>query len=116
MLKNKSCDISKILAAVLLFGTTILGGCSSIMTRTELEEVGIVDDSSGTAQLASRNAGGASKGVVPQVWEEPMVDDVEVPPGLDPEGHYYIPAHRAIIEIRQGRWQYYNMTEEVRDR
>lgn len=46
-------------------------------------------------------------GVVDYVWEEPMVDAVDVPPGLDPEGHYYRPAHQAVIEIRQGRYQYY---------
>ena len=49
----------------------------------------------------------ANNGVVPYIWEEPMVDVVDVPPGLDPEGHYYRPAHQAVIEIRQGRWQYY---------
>lgn len=48
------------------------------------------------------------EGVVQYVWEEPMVDVVEVPPGLDPEGHYYRPAHREVVEIRQGRWQYYD--------
>lgn len=46
-------------------------------------------------------------GVVEYAWEEPMVDVVEVPPGLDPEGHYYRPAHQEVVEIRQGRWQYY---------
>lgn len=46
-------------------------------------------------------------GVVEYTWEEPMVDVVEVPPGLDPEGHYYRPAHEEVVEIRQGRWQYY---------
>ena len=46
-------------------------------------------------------------GVVEYVWEEPMVDVVDVPPGLDPEGHYYRPAHQEVTEIRQGRWQYY---------
>lgn len=46
-------------------------------------------------------------GVVEYVWEEPMVDVVEVPPGLDPEGHYYRPSHKAVIEIRQGRWKYH---------
>jgi hypothetical protein len=46
-------------------------------------------------------------GVVESTWEEPMVDVVEVPPGLDPEGHYYRPAHDEVVEIRQGRWQYY---------
>ncbi len=46
-------------------------------------------------------------GVVESAWEEPMVDMVEVPPGLDPEGIYYRPAHSEVVEIRQGRWQYY---------
>ncbi len=46
-------------------------------------------------------------GVVEYVWEEPMVDTVVVPPGLDPEGNYYRPAHRSIVEIRQGRWKHY---------
>jgi uncharacterized lipoprotein YmbA len=45
--------------------------------------------------------------VVESAWEEPMVDMVEVPPGLDPEGIYYRPAHSEVVEIRQGRWQYY---------
>ena len=49
----------------------------------------------------------AQRGVVESVWEEPMVDVVEVPPGLDSEGVYYRPAHREVVEIRQGRWQYY---------
>ncbi len=46
-------------------------------------------------------------GVVEYVWEEPMVDVIDVPPGLDPEGHYYRPGHEEVVEIRQGRWQYY---------
>lgn len=51
-------------------------------------------------------------GVVEYVWEEPMVDVIDVPPGLDPEGHYYRPAHQAVVEIRQGRWRYYRKPEE----
>lgn len=46
-------------------------------------------------------------GAVEYVWEEPMVDVVDVPPGLDPEGHYYRPGHQEVVEIRQGRWKYY---------
>ena len=46
-------------------------------------------------------------GVVQEVWEEPMVDVVDVPPGLDPDGVYYRPGHQEVVEIRQGRWQYY---------
>lgn len=49
----------------------------------------------------------APAGAVEFVWEEPMVDVVDVPPGLDPEGAYYRPAHQSIVEIRQGRWKYH---------
>ena len=51
-------------------------------------------------------------GVVQEVWEEPMVDVIDVPPGLDPEGTYYRPGHQEVVEIRQGRWQYYNKNKE----
>jgi hypothetical protein len=49
----------------------------------------------------------ARDGIAPHIWEEPMVDVIDVPPGTDPEGHYYRPAHQEVVEIRQGRWQYY---------
>lgn len=51
-------------------------------------------------------------GVVEYTWEEPMVDVIEVPPGLDPEGIYYRPAHEEVVEIRQGRWQYYKKPKQ----
>jgi hypothetical protein len=50
-------------------------------------------------------------GTVNYVWEEPMIDVVDVPPGLDPEGLYYRPAHQAVVEIRQGRWKHYHKNE-----
>ena len=49
----------------------------------------------------------ARDGIAPHIWEEPMVDVIDVPPGTDPEGHYYRPSHQEVVEIRQGRWQYY---------
>lgn len=49
----------------------------------------------------------ARDGIAPHIWEEPMVDVIDVPPGLDPEGHYYRPSHQEVVEIRQGKWQYY---------
>ena len=49
----------------------------------------------------------ARDGIAPHIWEEPMVDVIDVPPGTDPEGHYYRPAHQEVVEIRQGKWQYY---------
>ncbi len=45
------------------------------------------------------------EGTQPYLWQEPIVDVVKVPAGLDPEGNYYRPAHEAVVEIRQGRWQ-----------
>lgn len=46
-------------------------------------------------------------GAVDYIWEPPLADVVDIPPGLDPEGHYYRPAHQSIVEIRQGRWEYH---------
>jgi len=54
-------------------------------------------------------------GVVEYIWEEPMVDVIDVPPGLDPEGHYYRPGHQEVVEIRQGRWQYYKPAKKRRE-
>ncbi len=51
-------------------------------------------------------SGESAPGTVETIWEEPMVDVIEVPPGLDPEGMYYRPSHQAVVEIRQGRWRY----------
>ena len=51
-------------------------------------------------------------GVEEYVWEAPMVDVVDVPPGLDPEGHYYRPGHQEVVEIRQGRWRYYKPAQK----
>lgn len=61
-----------------------------------------------TIQYQVRNV----PGVVEYIWEEPMVDVVDVPPGLDPEGHYYRPGHQEVVEIRQGRWQYYRRPQQ----
>jgi len=81
---------------VSIFGASVavlLGGCSSTTrSRTDVEPYEAV-----AAQ---------EQGVQPGVWEPPIVDVIEVPPGLDPEGHYYRPSHEEIVEIRQGRWKY----------
>ena len=50
-----------------------------------------------------------TEGVEQSIWEEPMIDVIDVPPGLDPEGHYYRPGHQEVVEIRQGRWKYYGV-------
>jgi uncharacterized lipoprotein YmbA len=87
------------LLPILLIGTLMLSGCSShqaYKSQTAVDEVVIVEQ-------VQRKA----PGVVEYVWEEPMIDVVDVPPGLDPQGIYYRPAHQEVLEIRQGRWQYY---------
>ena len=61
-----------------------------------------------TVEYQVRNVPGAYE----SIWEEPMVDVVDVPPGLDPEGHYYRPGHQEVVEIRQGRWQYYRRPQQ----
>lgn len=97
-------------AALGILITSGLTSCSSVVTHTELQEVD-------AGELGLENADGstfsrqAATGVYPFVWEEPMIDVVDVPPGLDPEGHYYRPAHQMIMEIRQGRWQYYDRSK-----
>lgn len=51
-------------------------------------------------------------GVVNYIWEEPMVDVTDVPPGLDPEGQYWRPGHAQIVEIRQGKWKHYRFPDQ----
>lgn len=80
-------------------------GCTTVTTtqRAQVEPLPV------NAAIALQNPryGEQRPGVVDFIWEEPMVDVVEVPPGLDPEGIYYRPAHHAVVEVRQGRWRYY---------
>jgi hypothetical protein len=81
-----------------MVATLGLTGCAQrtvVATETEYREVAVERD---TRKIP---------GVVEYVWEEPMVDVIDVPPGLDPEGHYYRPAHQSVVEIRQGRWNNY---------
>ncbi len=92
---------AKIFAVMLVAGSVV--GCSSTRTRTEVKTE--------ETTLACVDCG-QTPGVVQYVWEEPMVDVIDVPPGLDPEGHYYRPAHKSIVEIRQGRWQFYKRPGE----
>lgn len=85
--------------AALLSGVIVCAGCSS---RSMTSSVELLPTQPEAAIVVVETA----PGVVKQTWEEPMVDVVKVPPGLDPEGHYYRPAHESIVEIRQGRWIY----------
>jgi hypothetical protein len=80
--------------------TILMVGCSS-STHTEVTKPAPVE-------YNVRNV----PGVVEYIWEEPMVDVVDVPAGLDPEGHYYRPGHQEVQEIRQGRWQYYRRPQK----
>lgn len=90
---------AKVLLPVAL-GALCLSGCSSQNEGTSREVV--VDQQTYVVP---------DPGAVEFVWEPPLVDVVEVPPGLDPEGHYYRPSHQEVVEIRQGRWKYYKNQE-----
>ena len=86
---------------VLLLSTLVLAGLSGCSTHTAGGAV--------TSNVAAcPGCPAVPPGTAQYVWEEPMVDVIEVPPGLDPDGIYYRPAHQEVVEIRQGRWKYYN--------
>lgn len=96
MFKENMNSLIKLSALPLLAVTLI--GCSSVARQASnsyTEEVKIREVVVETQQ----------PGTVEMVWEEPMVQIVDVPPGLDPEGYYYRPAHREVVEIRQGRYR-----------
>jgi hypothetical protein len=100
----KSTQIRKVVTLLGAVGALIsLTACSShtASSRTSLDEVVVMRDNPRMAP-----------GVVEYVWEEPMVDVIDVPPGLDPEGIYYLPAHQEVVEIRQGRYKYYRNDAE----
>lgn len=100
--KNNCVILSKISLSLTLVVSLI--ACSSAVTRTELQEISQIPDTT-TANMYDPSP---ESGVVPYVWSPPIVDVVDVPPGLDPEGHYYRPAHKEIVEIRPGRWEYFD--------
>ncbi len=80
-------------------GAALLGGCFPQASSHSVVS---------PASASCPNCPTQPPGVTQYVWEEPMVDAIDVPPGLDPDGIYYRPAHKEIVEIRQGRWRYYN--------
>jgi uncharacterized lipoprotein YmbA len=79
-------------STLLLFG---LSACSSSSTTTR------------SATVVQERYVPADPGAVEFVYEPPIVNVIDIPPGLDPEGIYYRPAHQTVVEIKQGRWQYY---------
>ena len=94
----------RILLTLGLSATALLTGCTTVYRNGNA--MGDVSAAFNDISI-DPNLSPARTGVVESVWEEPMVDVVEVPPGLDAEGVYYRPAHHEVVEIRQGRWQYY---------
>jgi hypothetical protein len=86
------------LAAFSSFSLLALSACS-----TQKEVVAREKETVYVVQTTEREVPGA----VEYVWEEPMVDVIDVPAGLDPEGYYYMPSHQEVVEIRQGRWEYH---------
>lgn len=95
-----SLNTLRLSTVVLAISTLLIAGCSQT-TQTEIVQPAVIE-------YQVRNV----PGVVEYIWEEPMVDVVDVPPGLDPEGHYYRPGHQEVIEIRQGRWEYYKRPKQ----
>jgi hypothetical protein len=88
--------------ALLGLGCACIAGCSASTSQQSPGTVVVEGPEEVVLEAPVRTA----PGVVEYVWEEPMVDVIEIPPGLDPEGVYYRPAHQSIVEIRQGRWKY----------
>lgn len=88
--------MSKLLILILLIAPAF-SGCSN--TRAEQ----LAREQEYVRQMTANRG---DQGVQTFTWEEPMVDVIEVPAGLDPRGVYYRPQHQQVIEIRQGRWRY----------
>jgi len=97
---NNRNKIVSFTASLLMVSALTLAGCSSSKSSSSLPQYN-------TEPPAAHQITSPAPGVVGFVWEEPMVDVIDVPPGLDPEGIYYRPAHQSIVEIRQGRWKYH---------
>ena len=85
----------------------IIAGTMALLVLTGCSQTSIERTQSAQEIMVQQAANTNVPGVVNYVWEEPMIDVINVPPGLDPEGHYYRPGHQEVIENRQGRWQYY---------
>ncbi len=82
--------------------TTTLGllvGCTRTVVVPDLQTV--------YKEVTVERTAAPPPGTVQYVWEEPMADVVDVPPGLDPEGVYYRPGHQEVLEVRQGKWKHY---------
>ena len=94
----------RIFLSICTLSLLALSGCATVYRRGA--PMGDVSEAFADMSI-NPNLSSSQSGVVEYVWEEPMVDVVQVPPGLDAEGIYYRPAHNEVVEIRQGRWQYY---------
>lgn len=99
--KNSRCNENLNVGGVLMLAAIFATGCSSSYSRGSnvAESLPAIQQPSQPERLP--------QGVALHVWEEPMVDVIDVPAGLDPEGYYYRPAHKEVVEIRQGRWRHY---------
>jgi len=89
--------IKKLVIILLCLG--LFFGCSSKRALNNNSRLNINSSVQNTEKKAVQ-------GVHEYIYEPPMVDIVDVPPGLDPEGIYYRPQHTEAVEIREGRWKY----------
>jgi hypothetical protein len=94
---KKICIYDKYLMFIVIIASLALTGCSTFWMSSEVRSTEVIVDQNYSPD----------PGAVEYVYEPPMIDVIDVPPGLDPEGHYYRPSHQEIVEIRQGRWKYY---------
>jgi hypothetical protein len=82
-------------SASLLALLPALNACISSQATTQTQEVA-------TVRETTRHIPGVVEGIV----DTQMVDEVDMPPALDPEGVYYRPAHKTLVEVRPGRYRY----------
>jgi uncharacterized lipoprotein YmbA len=90
--------LNLIIKSGLLMGSVLLCACSAQQPPKEIVKIQTVKVMEPFIP---------DPGAVEYIYEPPMVDVIDIPPGLDPEGIYYRPQHQQIVEIRQGRWNYY---------
>jgi hypothetical protein len=87
--------------AALVSCSAILSGCSPLSLGGESP----VDS---RRVVVERQYPVNAEGSVNYVWEEPTREVVDVPPGVDAEGHYYRPGHQAVVETLPGRYKFYS--------
>ena len=95
--RSKKSRMNRVAVSLGMLSLLVLSGCTMESSHSVISTAG-----------SCPGCPAQPPGTAQYVWEEPMIDVIDVPPGLDPDGIYYRPAHQEVVEIRQGRWKYYN--------